>query len=375
MKFHSIKFIHQIFIDDSFSLPKELPSNIIENRQSALDIYPESRYHLWCGAELRSFIEEKFDRDVLESFDKLKAYAFKCDLARYCLLSYYGGIYFDLSIRMQNFWKIPLHCSVAAFLEQYENMPLWVNTQQSLLWSLPNQREWELVIKYIVQNCKNDFYGPHDHYVTGPALLGRCMAQAIHEQGIQSDANSQYMGEIRHITPENKNKNSVFIAPDRTLVASRNKVKPGSSKELGINKGNSYPNLWRSRKIYGETTSKWFAGGPIIKITDKARQDDQGLHIEKGNKGRVSFGPYIDIIPGKYKLKILCGSNTNLFLSKLEISSEGNKIINKYIKNIKFNEINIYFYIKKELNDVEFRICSSRFSFGIIKNIELIGPI
>ena len=134
MSFHKIKKTHQIFIDDTMSLPKETPHSIECSRRSSSSIYPEAEYHLWSGEEIRSFIKNNFDNDVLSSFNKLKAYAFKCDLARYCIMYYYGGLYFDLSIIMENYWEIPLNCRVAAFSGQYKNMPLWTNTQQGWLW-------------------------------------------------------------------------------------------------------------------------------------------------------------------------------------------------------------------------------------------------
>ena len=377
--FHSIKKIHQIFIDDTLCLPKKNSYSIECSQQSARDIYPESEYKLWCGQEIRTFIKEKFDNDVLFSFDKLAAYAFKCDLARYCLMYYYGGIYFDLSIIMENYWEIPSHCKVAAFLEQYENMPLWTNTQQSLLWSLPQQREWELAIQYIVKNCQESFYGSHDHYVTGPALLGRCMAQVINEQGITSDANSQYLGEVRYITPESKNKNCVFVSPDCALIAHRNKTTAGSVKEIGIDKGNSYPDLWKSKKIYGENTSKWLACDEEIRVTGRAKKNEHGIHIEKGKKDRATFGPYINLSSGKYNLIIFCTKNSNFIFSKIEIASNESTLFSRRVTRHKTSKeskkIKIIFKIKNKLDNVEFRFCASSFSYGTIKSIELIGPI
>ena len=43
------------------------------------------------------FIEDNFEKDVLDSFDILKPGAYKADLFRYCILYKKGGIWSDLT--------------------------------------------------------------------------------------------------------------------------------------------------------------------------------------------------------------------------------------------------------------------------------------
>ena len=42
---------------------------------------------------LRNFIENEFDLSTLKAFDKIKPYAYKADLGRYCILYIYASQY------------------------------------------------------------------------------------------------------------------------------------------------------------------------------------------------------------------------------------------------------------------------------------------
>ena len=85
--------IHQILINDSNKLPKSLPKFYYFCFDQIKKIYPNEKYHLYCGEEIEEIIKSNFDTDVYKSYQKLKPYACKADLARYCLLYLYGGLY------------------------------------------------------------------------------------------------------------------------------------------------------------------------------------------------------------------------------------------------------------------------------------------
>jgi len=83
---HPIEPIHRILIVDGFATPKKISSILTSSMSSLKDLYPSANHTLWNGEALRSYIVDKFGGDVTKAFDRLKPYAYKADLGRYCLL-------------------------------------------------------------------------------------------------------------------------------------------------------------------------------------------------------------------------------------------------------------------------------------------------
>jgi mannosyltransferase OCH1-like enzyme len=100
--------IHQILISDTNKLPKELPPYAQMCVKSITDFYGTEEYHLYSGEEIEEIIKFNFDNNVYKSYQKLKPYAYKSDLARYCLLYLYGGLYIDLNTKF--FKSMGLFC-------------------------------------------------------------------------------------------------------------------------------------------------------------------------------------------------------------------------------------------------------------------------
>lgn len=357
-EFHDITYLHQVFIVDGFKTSKTLPPALEYHRKVAKDLYPNAVYKLWGGDDLRVFLRKNFPADVLEAFDKLKPYSYKCDLARYCLMYVYGGIYFDLAIQMTHEWRIPLHYGVAAFTESYEGMDCWACIQTSLLWSLPQRREWYFAIRQIVDNCQNHFYGPHDHYPTAGALLGRSFAAAMSEKGQSFDADDQFVGEVRYITPDKANQNVTYVSPSFHVIGMRNKMKAGDISALGVKGSNNYCQIWKSKQVYHEDKSIWLASDKNI-IADSSGYKNNGCIYINNKKGRVSYGPYVDFKKGSYKLTINFTEKTkykNLFL---DIAKEGGHAIKEF--NYSYDKIEtrteetFFFVLDQDEKSLEFR--------------------
>ena len=60
------------------------------------------KYKLWVNTDIRIFLEKNYKKEVLEAYECLKPYAYKSDLARYCLIYKLGGGYVDLATRFEN---------------------------------------------------------------------------------------------------------------------------------------------------------------------------------------------------------------------------------------------------------------------------------
>jgi hypothetical protein len=90
-----MKILHQIYISDNNYLPSEY---VLDKIKHLKQLYSDYEYILWDNKKIELFLKENFDERVLISYQKLKPYAFKSDLARYCILYIHGGYYFDVSI-------------------------------------------------------------------------------------------------------------------------------------------------------------------------------------------------------------------------------------------------------------------------------------
>jgi len=307
---NTIERIHQVVIVDGLQLPEHIPSVMRQNSESARQLYPEAKYHLWSGEQLRTFIGDSFRPAVLQAFDTLRPYSYKCDLARFCLLFAEGGMYVDLAVRLMHQWRIPASCGIGAFYEMYPGMRSWTATQTSVLWAKPGRAEMETAIEWIVENCERRYYGPHDHYPTAGALLGRAFAAAMAAKGQSHSTDDQWVGEIRYVTPEQEVKNVCYVAPDRTLVGLRTKARAGELGEIGLVGTNNYCNIWRARQVYGETEHVW-KGGDILLVTENGvSRSPTCIFIGAGTVGRVIYGPFVNLEEGSYRLRFSFGPNT-----------------------------------------------------------------
>lgn len=374
-EYHSLTYYHNIYIESSHKIPVPLPEVLLQQKKQAQFFYPEAQYKIWGMDDCRIFIKKNFDNSVIEAFDKLTPYAFKADLMRYCLLYKLGGLYIDLSIKLQNRWNIPLDYKVAAFTQMYPNMDSWLNTMQSLLWSEPGRQEWKLAIHKIVRHCSSKYYGPHDHYVTGPALIGYCFAETMLENDKQTD--TQFMGEVRFTETEGEQKTAFFITPNRTLIATKRPKTAGSLIELGINTNNHYPQLWRSKRIYGENFSHWHFNEPMLLVPQSLKKTSNGLYVPFHYVGLICYGPYIDIEPEQYILEINFTAFTYIpFLLLIEVvHGEKHRIYLKkrvcVLSKKKTQTITITLPIQKNLKRMEFRLRNITKFSGILHTMTL----
>jgi hypothetical protein len=310
MRVNTIERIHQVVIVDGLRMPDHIPRGVRLNSEAAQQLYPDAAYHLWSGEELRTFIGDTFRPAVLWAFDTLRPYAYKCDLARFCLLFAQGGMYIDLAALLIHQWRIPISCGIAAFSEMYPGMNSWTCIQNSVLWAKPGRLEWETAIEWVVENCEKRHYGPHDHYPTGAAVLGRAFAAAMAARGQSYTADDQWVGEVRYVTPQQHMQNVCYVAPDRTLVGMRIKSTAGDLREIGLTGTNNYCDIWRARQVYGETEHIWKGNDILLATENGVLRSPRGIFIPAGTVGRVIYGPFVNLEAGSYRLRFVFSPNT-----------------------------------------------------------------
>ena len=242
--------IHQILINDSCKLPKQLPDYAEMCVKSITDFYGTEEYHLYSGEEIEDIIKSNFDIDVYKSYQKLKPYACKSDLARYCLLYLYGGLYIDLNTRFinaldENFLN---QWNFFAFRDSIGNSVKNWSVSNSIIFSQPKCKVIEKAIEIVVNNCKNEYYGIQVTEPTACIVLGQSVMFSKEEK-------SCINGEMLCLNSAMLNapkKPLGFFTDYGDFIALRKPAEAdgGDLKTMGFLQTNNYVEMWKNKDVY-----------------------------------------------------------------------------------------------------------------------------
>jgi hypothetical protein len=309
--------VFQILIVDDGNTPNPLPASINANIESVRHHYSNAHHHLMNGNDIRQFLRGNFNAEVLEAYDLLTPYAYKADLARYCLLLARGGLYVDVGVRLLNPLRIPAGKSLAGFRDTRGSGSLGASWafSTSVIYALAGREEMKLALDHIVANCRNRYYGFNPLCPSGPLLLGRVMA-------IVRQSHEYLVGEYRALTPEFDQRNLCFVAPDGELIGIRNKGKDAGDSFMGLPATNNYNDIWQRRQVYGESESFWSFADPMIRCRASMRTCE-GIWIHPGARGCQIFGPYVSLWPGCYKATLKFSPDTVTGAPRLDVCGRG----------------------------------------------------
>ena len=233
-----MKIIHQVYISKN----NELPSNqILEKIDNIKNLYSDYEYKLWTNDSIREFLKESFNQSVLETYDAILPYAFKADLARYCILYKYGGYYFDVAITLEE--KIEYDHDVVLYENTFDKSVFgveeWLDVieNDALFFKNPGHPLLKEIIKHIENNVYELNYGHHPLCITGPLLL--------HTVYHKLNDNSIKLGKIKNI-------NGKFVGIlDNNITYYRKDIKFAHNLEaLGCKGTNDYEKMWFAGNIY-----------------------------------------------------------------------------------------------------------------------------
>jgi mannosyltransferase OCH1-like enzyme len=235
--------VHQIVFSD---LPQVCLSGYAEMAtKSVREAFPQCDYKLWRVTDASTFIADHYNDDVLDAFNRLKPYAYKADLFKYCILQTLGGWYIDAGValikspaplfgsqynpdfvlfRSTGKWDAPWNCSLA------------------FVYAEPGHPVFTTAINLVIHNCRNNFYGENPLSPT-MSPFGRAIAAhnvyANTKIGLVVDVNA-------------KNHRRGFLLPPLGVVGLRKPIKAnvGDVEKIGIAGSNNYAEMWRQRIIY-----------------------------------------------------------------------------------------------------------------------------
>lgn len=192
-------------------------------------------YKLWDKQSIISLMEEDNNIDYIDAFNKIKPYSFKADLARFYIINKFGGWYTDINNRQLLDFPNTENIDMIVFRERLVHTHTSWAVATNFFYSTPNNIVLSHALDTMIYNIKNNFYGKHALYPTGPTMFGRSIAYASY----YSDINIQY-GDFVENKPNKFLYNGKFIAESK-LFTEGNVNHPGT---------NHYPSMWHNKDIY-----------------------------------------------------------------------------------------------------------------------------
>ena len=153
----------------------QVPPKMKETIDELIEMNPEFDHYLYSDDSSAKFIEENFDKEVVDAFHTLKPGAYKSDLWRYCILYKIGGVYLDIKfITLKPLLQIvkehPI-MFVNDILDNCKNSVLRRGLYNAFIISPPNNEVFKYCIAEIVKNCNLRLYKSNTLHVSGPCLL------------------------------------------------------------------------------------------------------------------------------------------------------------------------------------------------------------
>jgi hypothetical protein len=246
--------IHQILINDSGRLPKQLPYYAEMCVKIITDFYGTKEYHLYSGEEIEEIIQSNFDTDVYKSYKKLKPYACKADLARYCLLYLYGGLYSDINNRFiqpldENFLN---QFDLFAFRDNIGSSVRNWSVMNSIIFSKPKVKVLQRAIEFVVENCKNETYGIQAIVPSACIPFGKAINSAEEDELICTNGEVLCLNSQMPYAPK---KVWGFFTDCGDFIALRKppEAAAGDLKTMGFPQTNNYVEMWRNKDVYDTT--------------------------------------------------------------------------------------------------------------------------
>jgi mannosyltransferase OCH1-like enzyme len=223
--------VHQVmFTPDRDALP---PPAAEEIRSRA----GGNPYKMWFLDDARTLIGDVYGSEVLSAFDILRPFAYKADLARYCIVNHIGGIYIDLLVTDFLGFDVGDY-EFVGFRTANTAETSW-KVANGMFYSTKDSPILQASISECVANVRRHYYGKDPLFPTGPSVLGRAVANRSLEARVQ-------IGDYWWL----KRRRNKYTLPDQGVVA---RCKVGGrylGGVSGIPGGNNYNEMWRQGIIY-----------------------------------------------------------------------------------------------------------------------------
>jgi mannosyltransferase OCH1-like enzyme len=131
------------------------------------NLNPEYEYHLYTDDDMDKFVNENYEGEIANCYNRLNIIVAKVDFWRYLVLYKYGGVYIDMDSSIEYPLKELINDEDDAIITA-EDIP-----NQFVQWGLifkKNHPILKKVIELIVDNINNNYFPNDIHRTTGPTV-------------------------------------------------------------------------------------------------------------------------------------------------------------------------------------------------------------
>ena len=234
--------VSQIFLSSNPGVPLSLPMQ--QATQSVRNCFPQFEYKLYGEEDIQKLLTDNFQPIVLECYNKLNSYAFKADLARYCILYLHGGWYFDATIRCLKGINLPHDIKLLSFRDTNRYIGITNAVDNSVIYAGEKEQQVFLdAINICTDHIDANYYGWNPLCVTGPIVWGDAIIDNFHP-------GHYFFGDVMELTPSHSIKNKALVLPDGSIFGLKKEAAGGDLSVLGAVGTNNYNELWQSKTLY-----------------------------------------------------------------------------------------------------------------------------
>ena len=161
------------------------------------NLNPDYSYYLYNDNDMDNFVNDNFNGEIAECYNKLNIIVAKVDFWRYLVLYKYGGIYLDMDSSIEKPLNELIKDEDQAIITAEGNPNLYV--QWALIFS-KGHPILKKTIDLIISNIKNNSYPNDIHKMTGPSVYTNAINQIhkelfnniINHQDIKKDTDTTY---------------------------------------------------------------------------------------------------------------------------------------------------------------------------------------
>lgn len=229
----------------------ELPPMVAENIESFKARHPKLPHYLFSGEDIEAFLEAKFPREVTEAYRSLKPYAYKADLARYCILYELGGAYADLAFHFVR--PVPFDGKKPVVFRDLIASAPW-DTSTSVFAAPEKHKALARAVDLVCANVRRRYYGPTPQSPTGPAVFGKALAMTCDPDELTLGVSSMLKRDRINAPAElalPDPVHSLMLHEGRAIIAMSRKPKPVRGLGgLGVEGSDDYSARWKNRDVY-----------------------------------------------------------------------------------------------------------------------------
>jgi mannosyltransferase OCH1-like enzyme len=229
------KYFFQIWINNE----NKIPNLIEENFKNIKNENPEFECKLYNKEDCIDFLQNNYDEEIINTYNKIIPGAYKADFMRYCILYKKGGIYLDAKMIPINNFKLKDVTDKEYYVKDFKSMGGGITN--GFMVCKKNNPKLLKAINEIVKNVKEKYYGENSLSPTGPLLLKKVFSEEEINK-FDFEYTTYLKGSDNKLIISKKTNSFESAIFERSEDLAEEQTKSRSEKNYG--------ELWNEKKIY-----------------------------------------------------------------------------------------------------------------------------